>query len=141
MYERIVLPLDLSEEHDAVLEAVLRLGEGVKSVCLLHVVESIRGIPDVEVEGFYASLRPRAEANLAAAAARLKEAGLEAQTEIRTGPRGPTIVRYAIECGADLIILSSRATDPDRPGFGFGSTSHQVALAAPCSVLLIRGEA
>ncbi len=139
MYQRILLPLDLSREHDAVFEAAARLvAPESGAILLLHVIEIIPGFRDEEMEDFYAPLRGRAQAMLDEWSEALRGRGLETRCDLRTGKRGPSIVRYATEEVCDLIAVASRAADPDRPGWGFGTTSHQIALMAPCSVLLVR---
>lgn len=137
MYRRILLPLDLGE-HGDVFDAALSLLEASGTLMLLHVIESVEGLGEGETEEFYAPLRARAEERLAAWAHDLEKRGAAVETELRTGKRGPVVVRYAIEERCDLIAIASRPADPERPGWGFGTTSHQVALMAPCSVLLVR---
>jgi nucleotide-binding universal stress UspA family protein len=61
--------------------------------------------------------------------------GLDCVIEVRTGIP-PTIVEYADEVSADLIVMGKRAgSDPDRPAFGsitkrfIGSTDTLVLTA------------
>lgn len=139
MYRDILLPLSLAPAHDRVFELALRLAEpGRARIRLLHVIETIPGLEEGELESFYASLRERAEQALEGWRSGLRAQGLEVETEIRFGKRGPTVVATAAEHRCDLIVLTSHAADPERPDWGFGSTSHGVALTAPCSVLLVR---
>jgi len=138
MYRRILLPLDLSAEHGPAFEAAGSLIEESGTLLLLHVIESVAGLADDETADFYAPLRSRAREQLADWARALEGHGARVQTELRTGKRGPAVVRYAVEERCDLIAITSRPADPERPGWGFGTTSHQVALMAPCSVLLVR---
>jgi len=53
------------------------------------------------------------------------------------GPLARTIVRQAGRMKADLILIGSRGLSDIR-GFLLGSTSRQVALIAPCSVLVVK---
>lgn len=139
MYRNILLPLSLAPAPERVFEAALRLvePEGGRLV-LLHVIEGIRGLSEGEMEEFYATLRKRAEASLAEWKRSLESRGAAVESELRVGRRGVTIVECAVERGCDLILLASRAADPEQLGRSLGSTSHLVALAAPCSVLLLR---
>lgn len=137
MYRRILLPLDLGE-HDRVFDVALSLLEESGTLVLLHVIESVAGLGEGETEEFYAPLRLRAEERLAAWARELEKRGAAVETDLRTGKRGPAVVHCAIQARCDLIAIASRPADPERPGWGFGTTSHQVALMAPCSVLLVR---
>jgi len=139
MYRKILVPLDLSRDHRAVFEAAAELVEPKQGcLALLHVVELIEGLPDAETESFYASLRERGERKLARWSKDFEKRGIRFTTAVMLGKRGSTITRYAVEQQCDMIIVTSRPADPDRPGWGFGTTSHQVALMAPCSVLLVR---
>jgi nucleotide-binding universal stress UspA family protein len=53
------------------------------------------------------------------------------------GPIARTIVRQARRVKADLILLGSRGLSDIR-GFLLGSTSRQIALIAPCSILVVK---
>ena len=48
------------------------------------------------------------------------------------------VSRFALEQGCDLIALASRPATPEQPVGGLGTISQQVALLAPCDVLLVR---
>jgi nucleotide-binding universal stress UspA family protein len=73
--------------------------------------------------------------------ARLRSAGLHAETVIRTGSPAATIVQEALIRDAYLIILGTN-TRPLLSTAVLGSVADQVARAAPCPVLLVhpRGE-
>jgi nucleotide-binding universal stress UspA family protein len=139
VYRNILLPLSLAPEPERVFETALRLvePEGGRLV-LLHVIERIRGLSEGEMEEFYSALRKRAEVSLSEWKGSLESRGAVVESELRMGRRGATIVECAFDHGCDLILLASRAADPERLGRSLGSTSHLVALAAPCSVLLVR---
>jgi nucleotide-binding universal stress UspA family protein len=47
-------------------------------------------------------------------------------------------VRYAADAGSDLIVLATHRVGAQRPEGALGTLSHQVALLAGCSVLLVR---
>ncbi len=133
----LLIPLGLSEHHDDLIEALAKLRWGPSAI-LLHVIEEIRGVPDAELEDFYRSLEARAQQNLEAVAKRLANLGIDCELDIRRGRRGETIVQVAAERGAEIIVLTSRPARRGPLGLRAGSTSHQVALFAPCSVFLLR---
>jgi nucleotide-binding universal stress UspA family protein len=58
--------------------------------------------------------------------------------EVFFGARAPEILRLARERGADLIVLTAPAAEPDKPYFGLGSLSYKVGIFASCPVLLVR---
>lgn len=66
----------------------------------------------------------------------VEEEGIECITEVRTGIAPETIVEYAEEIDADLIVMGKRGrSDPDKPAFGtitnrvIGSTDKLVLTA------------
>jgi nucleotide-binding universal stress UspA family protein len=141
MFRNILLPLDLSPAHDRILDAAAELGtQHGAQLWLLHVIEIVPGLDEDEIGDFYAGLRERAQDLLEQHAKQLESRGLGVCQEIRVGKRGREILSYARDEGIDLIMLTSHAVNPDVPGWGVGTISHQVALAAPCSVLLIRAD-
>ena len=141
MFRNILLPLDLSAAHDRILDSAAELGalHGAQ-LCLLHVIEIVPGLDEDEMSDFYAGFRQRAQDLLEQHAKQLESRGLPVRQAIRVGKRGREILSYARDEGIDLIMLTSHAATPDVPGWGVGTISHQVALAAPCSVLLIRAD-
>ena len=139
MYQKILLPLDLTPKHESVFAAASEMVDPEQGrLLLLHVIESVTGFTADEQEEFYAPLRARAESMLVEWTRQLEPQCPDVSWEIRTGKRGFEVVQVAMRERCDLVIATSRAPDPERPGYGLGTTSHQVALMAPCSVLLIR---
>lgn len=138
MYRHILLPVDLSERTAAALERAIALHADGCRVTLLHVIEEIRDVPAADLEGFYADLESRADEALARAVARLAEAGVDSEAIVERGRRGPEILRFALDQGCDLVVMASRPVTPAQPAGGLGTISQQVALLAPCDVLLVR---
>jgi nucleotide-binding universal stress UspA family protein len=137
-YRRILVPLDLSERPSRALDVAARLIEPSHSITLLHVIAEVEGVPAEELEDLYAGIRTRADEVLQRRAELLEARGLHARIEIRLGRRGAEILRVAEQEDSDLIVLASHHVDPARPGGGLGTLSHQIALLAPCDVLLVR---
>ena len=139
MYRNILVPVDLSDRPEpAVRSAADLAGAEGATVHLLHVIETIRGVPYEELEPFYESLRKRAERALDGWAELLAARPISVQREIVFGHRTREIVKRADDAGCDLIVICSRRAGPDRPAGGLGTLSHRVALLAPCAVLLVR---
>ena len=135
--DHLLIPLDLSGNYEDLIESLSELKWG-PSATLLHVIEEIRGVPDAELEEFYRFLEERARPMLEGVAERLAKIGLRCELEICRGRRGETIVRVAAERGSRVILLTSHPARRGPRGLRAGSTSHQVALVAPCSVFLLR---
>lgn len=139
MFEHILIPLDFTDKNDAALETAERIAAPDAShVTLLHVIEELAGPDDAEARAFYRKLERRAEENLERQVAAMRRAGLVCEGAIERGKRAQTVVRHALENDVDLIILSSRPLDPEKPSQPWPTISQQVALISPVAVLLVR---
>jgi nucleotide-binding universal stress UspA family protein len=141
MYDSILIPVDLSATNDRVLDRALELGmPGKTGIFLLHVIEVLDDIPVEEDPEFYDELRENADEKIESWAGHLTEKGFSVTAEIQYGQQGQDIVATARDHDIDLIVMRSHIVDPDEESRDqVGTVSHQVALFAPCSVLLVRG--
>lgn len=138
MFHRIVIPLAFNDENESAIRVAADLAVRDSSeVLLLHVVETIRGIPFEEMRDFYERLERRAETELTKVAERFRALQVPTKSDVVFGARAEQIVTYARERGADLIVLSSHPASPDQPA-SLGTISHRVALFAGCPVLLVK---
>jgi universal stress protein A len=139
MFTKILLPVDLSDRHSQALEAAASLAKQSGGVItLLHVIEVIAGLSLEEEKSFYKRLEKSARDHLARLTEHFKRQQIAWQTEILYGHRGPEVVRYATEKGADVIVLTSPRIDPKNPGVGWGSLSYKISLLSQCPVLLVK---
>ncbi|PEN15249.1 hypothetical protein CRI94_02925 [Longibacter salinarum] len=141
MYDAVLIPVDLSATNDLVLEKAKSLARaGETEVTLLHVIEMLDDITLDDDPEFYEELRENAEKKITDWAEKLTEAGFDVTAEVKYGEsgQGQEIVATARELPADLIVMRSHVVDPDESREQVGTVSHQVALFAPCSVLLVR---
>ncbi len=138
MFERILVPVDFTEPNYTLVEKLPKLASGHAEVTLLHVIEEIERLDDGEDRDFYRRLTEMAGRKMQRLAKAFEEGGLSVKTEIVVGKRAATIVSCAKERGYDLLALSSHPIDWNDPWKTLGSTSHQVAIAAPCSVFLAK---
>jgi nucleotide-binding universal stress UspA family protein len=139
MFKKILLPVDLSNRHQQALEAAANLAKQAGGeIALLHIIEVITGLSMEEEREFYKRLEKKARNHLAPLADRLKQHQIPWRTEILYGQRGPEVVRYATEMGADLIVLTSPRMDPNNPGVGWGSLSYKISIMSVCPVLLVK---
>jgi nucleotide-binding universal stress UspA family protein len=142
MYDAMIIPVDLSASNDLVLDRATTFGTpGKTDVTLLHVIEMLDDIPLDEDPEFYEELRENAQSKIKQWAETLTEAGFEVTATVKYGTEGQAqeIVAAAREKEADLLVMRSHIVDPDESSDQVGTVSHQVALFAPCSVLLVRG--
>ena len=139
MFQRILVPVDLSDTHQRALEIAARLaGEADGQVILLHVVEVIPGLWIEEEREFYDRLEAAARDHLSRLGRQLEELHAPRREEIIFGNRAEEIVRYATEMAVDLIVLSSHRIDLKNPGAGWGTLSYKIGILSQCPVLLIK---
>jgi nucleotide-binding universal stress UspA family protein len=139
MFRTILLPVDLADRHQRALDTAAALaGQAGGEVILLHVIELIPGLSMEEEKDFYARLEALARQHLEPLGQALGQRAVKWRAEIVYGRRGPDIVRYAGEQGADLVVLTAPPVDAAHLAAGLGSLSYRVGLFAPCPVLLVK---
>ena len=140
MYDKILIPVDLSSANEAVFATARELADPDRTdITLLHVIETLQDDEPGEMDDFYEELRQEADEKMTAWAAEIAEDGFAVEATITYGERGPEITRVADEEGVDLIVQRSHTVTRDDET-NVGTVSHQVAIFAPCSVLLVRTE-
>lgn len=141
MYDKILIPVDLSSANEAVFSQALQLATPDQTdIILLHVIETLQDDEPGEMDDFYDELREDADAQMKEWASAMADEGFEVQATITYGERGPEITRVADEKDVDLIIQRSHRLRREDGEANVGTVSHQVAIFAPCSVLLVRPE-
>ena len=139
MYQRILLPLDLTEHHAHALERAVDIAKRSEAeIRLLHVVETVAGVDFDSEQDFYRRFYERSQEKLAAKADQLTAQGCTVEFATTYGNRGDEIVQYAIEQEIDLMIVSSPALKADDPRRGLASLSWKLGILAPCDVLLVK---
>lgn len=139
MFKKIVLPLDLTDKHDAVLRIAVDLAkQGGAEVMLLHVIELIAGLPPEEDQQFYNRLEKLARGVLPRWGKALDEHKIRWQLEVVFGNRAQETALFAARSKADLIILTAPRLDPSNPASGWASLSFKVSVLAECPVLLVK---
>jgi nucleotide-binding universal stress UspA family protein len=139
MFERIVVPVDLTERSLSAVDQAFELATLSRAeVTLLHVIERIEHVTFDEMKEFYRRLENSARKGLEEFSARFEEKSLKVDRVVSFGHRTQTIVDTAIANQADLIIMASHRVDPDRPGHDWATISYGVAVLAPCAVLLVK---
>ena len=139
MFQRILVPVDLTTAHDEALRVAAHLArqEGGE-VILIHVIELIPGLPREEEKEFYDRLERRADRHLAHLGRQLDQLQARWSKEIRYGNRAREVVRFADQAKIDLIALSSHKVDPDNPGLSWGTMSYKIGILSQCPVLLVK---
>lgn len=125
--KRIVAPVDISEMSTATVKEAARLADDVSFVDVVHVMSGP------------APTNPQQAIDVQEALGlHLSEEGFgKARITVRFGNPGDTIVEFANECDAGLIVISSHGrTGLQR--FVLGSVAEKVVRLAPCPVLVIK---
>ena len=138
MFRHILVPVDLTEKNVRAVEAAGELARAVRGrITPLHVIETL-DVPRDELRDFYQRLEEKAGRHLAELGRPLDQAGVAVEQRVTFGKRVPEIVVQARDLAVDLIILASHRLDPDNAARGFLTISHQVAILAPCPVLMLK---
>jgi nucleotide-binding universal stress UspA family protein len=138
---RILVPTDFSETSDAALDyARVLAGRFGASLHLLHVLDDPFVTEGLAAEAYITEAPSIRTSMLEEARTRLthRAAGC-ATTEAVFGHGAVTIVDYAQQCGADLIVMGTHG----RTGLAhlfLGSVAERVVRIAPCPVLTVGRE-
>lgn len=136
MYKSILLPIDLSEMErgKTLIDVAQKLAAKDTKIRLLNVVTDIPAFVAAEVPNDVIKTAMKTAKETLEALGRA--AGIKADSEVRSGKPGPTILHSAEECDADLIIVGSHK--PGLQDYFLGSTAARVVRHAQCSVLIMR---
>jgi nucleotide-binding universal stress UspA family protein len=139
MFRRIAVGVDGSDGARAAVEAAIKLAHAVKAeIFLVSVVELPRYPATVDeiADEQHTAKRFFQEAQRQAVE-RVNAAGLLAHRDIRGGHAAQALSHYAMEVGADLLVIGHSG----RSGIWgrlLGTTADKVVEHAPCSVLVVR---
>jgi nucleotide-binding universal stress UspA family protein len=138
-FKNILVPVDFTEKNVAALDVAFDLAVANRArVTLLHVIETIEGENDAEIEQFYDRLEKRGGSELERLSRRFVEANVACDRKIRFGKRLAEIVQTCVEHGTDLMIMSSHQPDLQNPRQTWATISYQVSVLCPCAVLLVK---
>ena len=138
-FRHILVPTDLTERTDKALKMAHRLaaGDGAR-VTLMHVIQTIDGLPPEELKRFYQRLERKALATMITIARRASNGAATAEAAVVFGRRAEQIVEYAGANDVGLIVLASHRVNPSRINRDWGSISYKVGILAQCPVLLVK---
>lgn len=138
MFQRILLPFDLTEKNAPALDVAASLIDRESgSITILHIIELLDA-PMEELEEFYRELEESSRLKMEKAALPLRDAGLTVELHVRYGKRVPEIVKFVDESTADLVVISSHRIDPTDPARTWMTISHQLAMLIAKPVLIVK---
>lgn len=139
MFQRIVVPVDLTEKSLAAVDLAYEMAVQSQAwVGLLHVIETIEHVQFDEMKAFYKRLEESAWKGLQEFSERFISRKMQVDQAVVYGHRTKEIIDFAVNNQADLIIIASHRIDPDRPGHDWSSISYAVAIQSACPVLLLK---
>ena len=138
MFDRILFPTDGSEGAEAALDLAAALAsDHDATLAVLNVADTTRDSV-IQVQGEVVdSLEAEGERIVAAAAERLRDRGVDVETEVLQGEPYRTIVDYANSRAVDVVVMPTRG----RTGLErllLGSTTERVLRQSDVPVLTVR---
>lgn len=138
MYDRILVPTDGSTgTAHVVLQALDLADQYGATVHALHVKDANVTTLLTDVGSDIEMLRKRAEDAVGMIERMGEGHGVEVETEIREGDPAETILAYAEEIGADLIVSGTHGRSGVRRRL-LGSVAERVVRHASCPVMTVR---
>lgn len=139
MFQRILVPLDLSERNERTIRAAIELASRRHArVTLLHVVQQIPNVPAGELGDFYRRLERDSARRLEGIARRFASKAVSVGATVCVGEPAREIVAIAASRKIDLIVMGSHKVVPGRSATGWGTTSYKVGIFCRCPVLLVK---
>lgn len=138
MFKRVLIPVDVAVERDT--QNLLRAAKLLISdwECEAHVLSVIPNV-GMAIVGSYFDGKLEAE-NYAASEQQLSDAvaesGLDAQQKVLTGRVYDSVISYANDIRADLIVIG--AHQPELKDYLLGANAARVVRHASQSVLVVR---
>ena len=141
MIERILVPLDGSEEPDGILPYVSQLARGLQApIVLLSVVDSnVTGSGRAYFSELLGEVEQKARQLVDGVARRMTSAGLDAEALIRSGSPAEEIVHTAEDLGCGLIAMSTHGRNRLARGI-LGSVTYDVIHDSRVPVVTIAPE-
>jgi len=143
--KHILVPTDFNPDSEAALHYAADLARQLgASIHLLHVVEDPLAAGmwsstcySSEIAGLQITLASDARKRLRLSIPRVAGSRVEFEHDVRIGSAARTIVEYASEHRADLVVMGT-AGRTGLARFVMGSVAERVVRTAPCPVLTLR---
>ncbi|MGH9792044.1 MAG: universal stress protein [Candidatus Acidiferrales bacterium] len=139
-FKRILCPVDYSEPSRYAFQHALALARQFSAeLTVLHVVEdtplfqAYDGVPDI---GLPQEIERAAHEGMEKLLAAEDLTGANVKSDVVHGPSYRTIVEYAKQYGADLIVMATHGRGALELAF-FGSVAERVVKSAGCPVMVV----
>lgn len=145
MFKRIVVPFDGSANAEVALRKAVDLAKLTGADLLILTVYRHHAMLEASLSMVRPGEPPPMDDVLRGHATEVAESGKRLASEagagnvrafVKSGPPARTIVAWAAEREADLIVIGSRGLGSIE-GFMLGSVSHKVTALADCPVLVV----
>lgn len=138
-FHHLLVPTDLTERTEKALQVADTLAVSDKSrITLVHVIETIDGLPFDELKSFYERLEQKARTAMTRLARRVPNGRAQVESAVVYGRRAEEIVKYASAHDVDLVVLASHRVNPSMKNHDWGTISYKVGILALCPVLLVK---
>ncbi len=139
MYKKILLATDGSEHSKRATENAIHIAKcsTESKVHIIYVVDPSKAKSETLNNWNSVDLGDKRKKRIKEVEKLAKESGISYEINILDGEPGPTIVEYANNNKADLVIIGSRGLNVLQE-FVLGSVSHKVAKRANCPVLIVK---
>lgn len=144
MYSKILVPIDTSRHNDYWLKAPLETAVEIAKTTSGASIHLMSAIPYHFFEGYYPNIyrheiAEETKEELKAIAERYCPRDTKVEVCVEEGGTiSSDILKAAHERSIDLIVMASHK--PMAKDYLFGSHAGHIALHAPCSVFVVRGE-
>jgi universal stress protein A len=140
----ILVPTDFSPSSEHAVDYASALAQSLgASLHLIHVITSLITAEKpweasaIDAAGWHEVLYQEGVGKLRFLAQEIRDQGVHASCEVRSGTAANEIVHAAIDYGADLIIMSTHGRS-GLPHLLLGSVAEHVIRSASCPVLVLR---
>jgi universal stress protein A len=138
-FRHILVPTDLTDRTEKALQLAGQLASHAGGqLTMIHVIETIQGLPPQEVRSFYNRLERKARKAMEALTRRARQDPPALSRVLVRGRRAEEIVKYAEAHEVDLIVLASHRVKPSLVDRDWGTISYKVGILAQCPVLLVK---
>jgi nucleotide-binding universal stress UspA family protein len=136
---KVLMPIDFSESSESVLRVVERRPwPAGTEIAVLHVVDTVSVANGwLDLSPYIESQTEAAQGLTVQAAKRLGSTGLRVTDAVRCGHPPSAIIDYAVNWGADLVVLGSQGLSA-LARFLLGGVAKSVLQGTHCSVEIVR---